>query len=167
MRTGMIVLAVFAAAWAILGILLAGSDTRAVVVPILMSIALIGWSWRWSGFATSRGPHVGKLVGLWSAIEGVAIIIVGNLLQHFHRPDLVIPAAVIIIGLHFFPLARGIPVRLYHATGAALLLLGLSALLLPAYERASITCFGAALILWSTVMLAVLQIRRTTVSASR
>lgn len=155
----MIVLAV-TAAWASLGILLSGSDPRMIVAPIAVSIILIGWSWRWSGFAASRGPHVGKLVGLWSAIEGVAIIVAGNLLQYVQRADLVIPTAVTIIGLHFLPLARGIPVRLYYATGAAMVLLGVFALVLPDQLRTATTCFGASVILWSTVALTVWQMKR-------
>jgi hypothetical protein len=160
MRTGMIVLAVFAAAWAILGLLLSAGDPRAIVIPIAVSIALIGWSWRWAGFAASRGAHVGRLVGRWSAIEGVAIVIAANLLQHFHHAELVIPAAVIIIGLHFFPLARGIPVRLYYATGSAMGLLGAVALVLPDGARVPTACFGAAAILWSTVAISVLRMKR-------
>jgi hypothetical protein len=96
-------------------------------------------------------------VGLWSTIEVVALLITANLLEKLHRPDLMMPCGAIIVGLHFFPLARGIPVRLYHATGAGLVIVGLAGLLLPATDRAIVVGMGAALVLWATALLIVLR----------
>src|SRR4029079_14567844 len=72
---------------------------------------------------------------------------------------LMLPAAAIIVGLHFFPLARGIPARLYFATGGGLLLAGIVGLVLPPNERAAIVGFGAALVLWATALAIVVRVR--------
>lgn len=96
--------------------------------------------------APSQGPHVRKLVGWWSAIEVVAIIGSANVLGHLHRSDLMFSSAAIIVGLHFFPLARGIPVRLYYAAGAGMVPAGLIALLLPPSERPLTVGMSAALV---------------------
>jgi len=153
----MIVLAVFAAAWACSGVLLSGGAAAFAHLPVLISGTLLAWGWRRTGMVPSRGPHVGKLVGRWSAAEGVAILIASYVLQRLHREELIFSVTVIIIGLHFFPLARGIPVPLYHATGAAFVSLGLVALLLPGAQQAVVVCLGAALILWGTVLVAMLR----------
>ena len=68
-----------------------------------------------------------------------------------------LPVGAIIVGLHFFPLARGIPVRIYHATGAGLLAVGAAGLLLPASDRPLVSGMGAALVLWGTALMIVLR----------
>jgi hypothetical protein len=100
---------------------------------------------------------VGKVVALWSAVEVIALLIAANLLEQFHRPDLMLPIGATIVGLHFFPLARGIPVKLYHATGAGLIVVGLVGLLVPAADRAIVAGMGAALVLWGTALMIVLR----------
>jgi len=161
MRIGLLVLTVFAAAWASAGLLLSARPPGLILLPVALSAALLAWGWREPGTAGSRGPHVGKLVGRWSAIEGVAIFVTGNVLQNLHRGDLMVPAIAIIVGLHFFPLARGIPVRLYHATGAGLVLAGIIGLLLPAAERPMAVGMSAALVLWATALIVLLRARKT------
>jgi hypothetical protein len=160
MRIGLLVLTMFAAAWASVGLLVSGGARGLILLPIALSLALLACGWRGSGLVRSRGPHVGKLVGLWSAIEGVAIIVTENVLQNLHRGDLIFPSVAIIVGLHFFPLARGIPVRLYHATGAGFVFAGLVGLLLPAAERPMAVGMSAALILWATALVVVLRARQ-------
>jgi len=160
MRFGLVILAAFAAAWASLALLLSGAAPGLLLLPIMLSVALLAWGWRGTGSVPSRGPHVGPLVGRWSAVEGVAIFVASAVLNHVHRGDLIFSAIAIIVGLHLFPLARGIPVRLYYATGAALVFLGVAALLLPRAQQPITVCVGAALILWTTVLVAMLRVRQ-------
>jgi hypothetical protein len=160
MRIGLLVLVMFAAAWASLGLRLSGAATGLIFLPIAISAALLAWGWRDVGMVGSRGPHVGRVVGRWSAVEVIAILVATSVVQYLHRDDLIFPAVVIIVGLHFFPLARGIPARLYYATGAGLVLAGIVALLLPAGERANMVCLSAALILWATALAMVLRARQ-------
>jgi hypothetical protein len=159
-RIGLLVATTLAAAWAWAALVVSGEPQRLVVVPIAVSLALLAFGWRDLGMSPVRGPRVGRLVGLWSTIEMVAIVVTANLLQHFHRFDLEFPVAAIIVGLHFFPLAQGIPVRLYHATGAAFVAAGVVGLVLPAAERPLVVGTSAALILWATALAMSLRARR-------
>jgi hypothetical protein len=152
MRIGLLVLTVIAAAWAILVLRLSGSPPALMLVPLAVSLALLAFGWRTSGTAGSRGSHVGKVVGLWSAIEVAGILIAANVLEALHRSDLIFPVVAIVVGLHFFPLARGIPARLYHATGSAFVVAGLVGLVLPPAERPMVVGLSAAVILWTTAL---------------
>jgi len=166
LRSAIIVLSVFAALWAWAAIRFSGGAAGLVVVPIAISLALAMLGWRGSGLFESRGAHVGKVVGLWSAIEVAALVAAANVLEHVHRPDLMMPVGAVIVGLHFFPLARGIPVRFYHATGAGLVIAGLVGLLLPAGERPLVVGLSAAIILWGTALLFVLWSRKAAAAPS-
>ena len=160
-RIALVVLSVFAALWAWAGLRLSGLAPGLSLLPILVSLALLAAGWRGAGLVPARGSQVGKVVGLWSAIEVAALLIAANVLEHFHRPDLMLPIGAIIVGLHFFPLARGIPVKLYHATGAGMVFVGLAGLVLPAAERSIAVGMGAALVLWATTLIIVLRAPRT------
>jgi hypothetical protein len=159
MRIVLLVLTTFATAWAWAALQLSGAAPALILLPISLSLALIVSGWRGSGMVPSRGQHVGKVVALWSTIEVVAILVTANLVQYLHRDDLMFPLVAVIVGLHFFPLARSIPVRLYHGTGAGFVVAGLVGLLLPAAERPVAVGLGAALILWATALVVVLRVR--------
>jgi len=157
MRGGIWVLTIFAAIWFAVGVAGAGLPWMALLVPSVVSGALIGWGLRTTGTEAPRNLNVGRLVGIWSAVEGVAIFIAANVCVNIGAQDGVVPVIAIIVGLHFLPLARGIPLPLYYATGAALVALGLGALLLPGPERMGVTGFGAAAILWVSCVLLIRQ----------
>lgn len=159
-RIALLVLTVFASAWAWAALWLSGGVRSLIVIPIVLSVTLLIAGWRGAGSFPSRGPRVGKVVALWSSIEVVALLIAANVLQNVDRGDLMLPAAAIIVGLHFFPLALGIPVRLYHATGAGLVFVGLVGPFLPAPERPMAVGMGAALVLWATALVVVLRSRQ-------
>jgi hypothetical protein len=126
--------------------------------PILLSGALIAWAGRALRHVGPRpdADRVGRLVGIWSAVEGVAILVAVNVLRNAGMADSVGPAIAIIVGLHFLPLARGIPVRLYYATGGAIVLAGAAALLLPTVERLPAAGLGSAIILWVSAVAIIL-----------
>lgn len=49
--------------------------------------------------------QIGRRFGWITAIESVAILLAVVILNVIHRPDLILPAIALIVGLHFFPLA--------------------------------------------------------------
>lgn len=159
-RIALLVLTLFAVAWSWAALQLSRAAPSLILIPIAISLALLAWGWRSSGLFPTRGQHVGKVVGLWSSIEVAALLVTANVLQNLHRGDLMLPLGAIIVGLHFFPLARGIPVRLYHATGAGFVFAGLVGLLLPAANRPIVVGIGAALILWATALVVVMRARQ-------
>jgi len=161
-RVALLVLTGFAVAWVWAALRLSAASPRLIILPIAISLALLAWGWRGSIFFQSRGPHVGKVVAFWSAIEFAALLLTANVVQNLHRGDLMLPLGAIIVGLHFFPLARSIPVRLYYATACGLVMVGLAALLLTGVERQMVAGLGSALVLWATAAVIGLQGRRAT-----
>ena len=55
----------------------------------------------------------GRIVGIASALEGVAIFAAASVLVNLGRRDLIAPAVAIIVGVHFLPLARWFPAPIY------------------------------------------------------
>lgn len=165
-RPILLILTGFAAAWACAALRLSGGPPALLFLPIALSVALLAWGWRGSRTFAQNGRNVRKTVALWSSIEVVALVVTANLLQILGRGDLAFPLAAIIVGLHFLPLARGIPVRLYYATGAGLLLAGGAGLLVGAHERPMVVGFGAALTLWATALVVAQRARRAQAAPS-
>jgi hypothetical protein len=88
-------------------------------------------------------------------VEIAAIALVANLLPRFGLSHAVTPAIAIVVGLHFIPLARGIPFAGYYWTAAGVTAIGIIALFLPAPFHIAVAAFGSALVLWLTVAVAV------------
>lgn len=150
MRGGIWVLNTMAAVWVGAGLLTSGWPWWWLAQPVAISAGLLVWAKRQLDGVTLRDPgdHVGRVVGVWTAIEGVAIFLTANFLLNAHRADLLLPAIAIIVGLHFFGLAKGIPVRVYWATGAALTVVGAVALIAPPFHLPLVTGILCALTLW-------------------
>jgi hypothetical protein len=130
------------------------------MLPVVLSGALILWAFNQPALPRSNGPHVRALVARWSMAEGVAILIAFYLFDCAHHPERMFTAGAVIVGLHFLPLARGIPIRLYYATGAGIILVGLCSLLLPAGDRPATVGLGVAAMLWASFIARVQEQRR-------
>jgi hypothetical protein len=152
MRGGIWVLNIFAAIWGVAAIVVGGQPTWLAVIPVVLSTALLLWARR-QPVGTGNpveGDHIGRAIGIATAVEGIAIFLAANVLVNLQMPTAVLPAIAIIVGLHFIPLARWIPVPLYYWTGAALIAAGTVGLLSPAEHRAIVTGIAAALVLWAS-----------------
>lgn len=150
MRGGIWVLNIFAAVWSAGGIIAGHGPVWLAVLAVAISVALLFWASRQSVGTDNpiEGSHVGRVVGIASAIEGVAIFIVANVLGNMHLQAFLLPAVAIIVGLHFIPLARWIPVRIYYWTGAGLIAVGMAGIAVPEANRAIVTGIAAAIVLW-------------------
>src|SRR3569832_141821 len=109
MRIGFWILCFFAAAWAAAGTLLGQAPEWWIVVAAAISVGLVLLARRTPGL-TQPPPHVRRLVRTWSAIEGAAMLAAIIVLANLGRQDAIPPVFAIIVGLHFLPLAKGIPV---------------------------------------------------------
>jgi hypothetical protein len=160
---GIYILAVFAAVWGAAGVVLAGATLAWIVLPVGMSAALLLAARRLAPGVPRRSEaeesRVGRLVGIWSAAEGVAMFLAANGLINLHHPEWVPAAFAGIVGLHFLPLARGLPVPAYYATGAALILIAAAGMLAAPIVTQPLVCFGAALVLWTTIAVLLSRIR--------
>ncbi|PTQ64045.1 hypothetical protein C8J45_104291 [Sphingomonas sp. PP-CE-3G-477] len=148
MRGAIWVLNIFAAIWGTIGF--TGFGWPAMAVPIVISTALIVWASRVPSpvRTAAEAKRIGRLIGAWTAVQGVAIFATFALCPRFGIPDAAVPILAIIVGLHFLPLARGIPMPVYYATGSAMIAAGAIALLLPAADRYFATGIPCAIILW-------------------
>jgi hypothetical protein len=85
-------------------------------------------------------------VGQW-----ILILVVGNVLANIHLGAWVIPMAIVIIGLHFLPLAYLFENPILYATGSAFLIFAFTYPFVAAGGPSSNVGFlGAGLILWAS-----------------
>lgn len=93
----------------------------------------------------------GRAFGLVFALEGVVIVAAVNALAAVGRPDLVLPTVALVVGLHFYPMARIFRRRIDTWLATALSAVGLAgivALLLTDASRDTVwglVACGAAL----------------------
>lgn len=167
-RSGaVIVLSAFAAIWWMVGAAQSGRGSLMMyAVGIAISALLVAVD-RWRGglsAAREERKRRGRIVGMASAVEGIMIFAAAMALANLGRRDLIAPAVVIIVGLHFLPLARWLPAPIYYLTAALLVAVGMAgATMRDVAARVLTICFGAAAALWLScgVVLLRAQVRRT------
>ena len=99
-----------------------------------------------------------RLFHLVNGGQWLLILIVGNVLANVGRSAWVLPAAILIIGLHFLPLAAIFANPAHHVTGSVLVALALAyPFLATGGPRDPIGCLGAGLILWGSALWAVVD----------
>lgn len=113
----------------------------------------------------AEGKRYGRIFGLVFGLEMVIIALGSSLLNVLHYPEFVMPFVAIVVGAHFFPLARLFHVHLYSVTGALLVLTGVIVMLavpvhtqvgnLPAWD--ALVGSMCAVILWLTGLYALLR----------
>lgn len=152
MSAAVVILRGFGALWAIGGLTALGAPAWAWVVPVGLGAGIAAWCLRAVRTLPARSlaerRRIARLVGIWSAAEGVLIVAVDNVLADTGQVHDVLSATAVIVGLHFLPLARGIPQPVCSATGAALVVLGIAGLALADPYAWALAGFGSALVLW-------------------
>jgi hypothetical protein len=152
---GAIIMAVFAALWWILGTRAAHQGSlpmyaAAVVISSVIIVIGLRLTGRESGASEER-KHRGRVVGIASGAEVLAIFVAVNVLTNIGRSDLAAPLIALIVGLHFFPLARWLPAPLYYASGVALVIIGAAGIAVSDVNvRLFAVCVAAACVLWLT-----------------
>ncbi len=154
MRIGLYVVCAFAALWGALAMAGLGLPVWSRVAPALVSLLLVRLLAPRTPGPRDRSPperrRVGRLVATWSGAEVVAMLVAVNLLARTGHAAWAVSAAVFIVGLHFFPLARGLPFRAYWITGALMCAAGAAGLLVPPAQAQTLSAGLAALVLWGT-----------------
>ncbi len=158
MKSGVAILSVMAGIWAGWGLYAAHVAQWAyagAVIIALVPMALMTKR-RFGPRTRDEERRVGRLVGLASFAEVVAIIVGVQLLAHAGRPDLIVCLIAGVVGLHFLPLARWMPMPRYYASGLALLIAACAGLVIPAEHRVLFVAGAASAILWLTAFSIVL-----------
>jgi len=181
--SGVIFIAFFSTIWAQIGIMgLQGwGDPLLTIVTILIgvalligSISLLRASRQLPAKAARSQSQERKVKTRWFRIifltEGLLILIAAIVCNAVNRFDLFLPVMVVIVGVHFFPLAAVFQENIHYLTGALLCLLVVITLLfvpertvvgnlhIVAWEV--ILGFFAALILWGDGLALWLQGKR-------
>lgn len=160
MRSGYWVVAVFATGWASAGLLAVGYSPLTCLLPALISSTILLRAYSLPSTGGELGSHTRKVLARWSLVEGLAIVLAVNLLHRTHHPDAAFSVVAAIVGVHFLPLARSIPERLYFLTAAGLVLIGATGMLVPTDERPLFVGIGAAAVLWATAVYRLTKARR-------
>lgn len=161
-RRGAIVLAVFGLVWAFAG----GSGIAAAPVSVAVGVvaAVVTAGAVVIAFRGTRGPvnrpvrlpeKWNRGVGLVNAAELVAIFAVIAASNASGHPEFIPVGIGLVVGLHFFPLARLFDQRQYTGTAVALTavaLVGLAVLATGASAETirTVVGLGAALVLWAS-----------------
>jgi hypothetical protein len=117
--TGLLMMGFFTGLWAGIayGGLQAGSFRFApllfllfIIVFVAQAVKLISISKDYPKLETAEDMAEGKRIGKWFGIifgaEGLGIFLGINIVINLGHSDLVIPVIALIVGLHFYPLAR-------------------------------------------------------------
>lgn len=161
---GLVLMAVFTTAWAAntlgtwpgaLGTSLTAVAVAASAWFVVSAARLVRHRGRASAAASpeelARQRRSGRAFGWVFTAEAVLIVAAANVLGRTGRPDLVLPVVALVVGLHFYPMARIFQRRIdtWLATGlSAVGLAGLLALLLTSASRDTVwglVAVGAAL----------------------
>jgi hypothetical protein len=117
--TGMLMMAFFTLLWA--GIAYGGLNGKAIslvliIFPVLAvlfvinAIKLFGVAKHYPALITDADKAERKNKGMWFGIifgaEGLGIAIAVNLVIYFGHPELSIPVIALVVGLHFYPMAK-------------------------------------------------------------
>jgi hypothetical protein len=126
----------------------------------------------WREYQQNRGAHAviadsleqkraSRIFNIVNVTQWVAILIVGNVLANVGLKDWVLPSAMLIIGLHLFPLASAFGNSQLNFTGAAMVLLAIGyPFVVPGGAANPVGCLGAGVILWAS---AVVSLARSSV----
>jgi hypothetical protein len=153
---GSIIMSVFGAIWWIAGAVGSGWPfVPAYAIPFIAILVLVVAALRARDHTEPEsdqdGKRTGRLVGIASGLEGAAILVAVNVVANTGTQDYTAPAIAIIVGLHFLPLARWLPAKLYYATAVALIGLGVVGIWISgAVLRLEVVCSGSACTLWVT-----------------
>lgn len=94
----------------------------------------------------------GKGFMIVNIIQYTTIFLMVQVLNAKGLGDWVIPGVMLVVGLHFFPLAKLFSYGAHHVTGAALVALALIYPFAGSGPLDPVGCFGAGFILWGTAV---------------
>ncbi len=109
----------------------------------------------------SERSRTGKMFGVVFSAEFVLIGLVASILIPKGLYDLFVPIIAIIVGVHFFPLAKLFKAYIYNITGAVAVIAGLASFLVrtePA--RQDFVGFSMGIILWLTAAYSFIHVRK-------
>jgi len=121
-------------------------------VAIALAAALVI---RGTGDGVSRSERAGRVI-MWSSIgEGIGLFVAANLVVNLHHPELLLPAMALVVGLHFVPMAFGVPFRPFLILAVMLVSAAVIGGAVDQPLGSKVAGFTAAASLWVAALLAV------------
>jgi hypothetical protein len=154
--SGAILMSIFGAIWWVVGAHTTGRVAFTFyAIPAVISLALIAAALRAPAAEApadlSESSRRARLVGIWSAVEGVVILIAVIVLRNIGMDAYVATAIAAIVGLHFIPLARSLPARRFYITSLAFCAIAVGSIWIPdADQRLWLVSAASAAVLWLT-----------------
>ena len=97
--------------------------------------------------------RVGRRMRLINAGQGVAIAVASVVAARAGRPDLIMSAVALVVGLHFFALVPVLHMRSYALCGALIVAAAIAGAIAPAGPGCLVgMALAVALILWTTAL---------------
>jgi Flp pilus assembly protein TadB len=159
---------IFGGAWLALGIL-GGYGMSLVALLFIVAGTLLLFSASLRQFRRNRGAHAaeadspegkraGRIFNAVNAIQWILVFVAAAVLSRVGHNEWIIPSIILIMGIHFFPLAVVFKVPRHYATGAAMTLLAIFyPLMSSAGPTSPVGCVGAGIILWVSATAALVR----------
>ena len=141
--------------WQVTGPLLALPFLGFVLIAIAAALVI-----RQPGTGVTLPEKAEKTI-MWATIgEGVGLFLAANIVINLHRPELLLPAMALVVGLHFLPIAIAAAFRPFLVLGGALILAAAAGFLIAPPTGGEVAGLAGALALWTAAILAVVRDRR-------
>jgi hypothetical protein len=155
-------------AWLAVGVL-KGYGLSLVALLTIMAFTLMLFFIAFQKFRANRGAHAAeanspenkraeRIFNAVNAIQWSLVFVASIVLILLRHPEWIIPSIILIVGIHFFPLAVAFKVPRHYATGAAMTLLAIFyPLMASAGPTSLVGCLGAGIILWASAIAALVR----------
>jgi hypothetical protein len=159
---GAMFFSLFGGAWIVLWSYLAYGFNPGLMA--LITLAALGqFAWALTTYHKNKGAFAEdsdpakkkaeKVFHIVNAAQWVLILIVANVLKNTGHGNWVLAAIIIIVGLHFLPLAPVFRYPVHYVTGVALVTWGAGyPFLLTQGAGSPLGCLGAGLLLWASAI---------------
>jgi len=165
---GAMFLIVNGCAWLVVGFL-KGYGFSFVAILTIVAVTLLLFTMALRKFRENRGAHAAeanspeskRAAGIFNAVNMIQwslVFVASIVLIILRHPEWIVPSIILIVGIHFFPLAIAFNVPRHYCTGAAMILL---AVVYPFLSNAGpsspLGCLGAGIILWASAVAALVR----------
>lgn len=112
---------------------------------------------RFPGVGVVPSKRVRRTIA-WSSIgEGIGLFVAGNLVMNLQRPDLLLPAMALVVGIHFVPIALVARFGPFFVLGAVLIGSAAIGAIVGTQMGGAIAGAAAAAALWIAAILALVR----------
>jgi hypothetical protein len=156
MLIAVIVMTIFGIIWWIAGAVQSSWPIIITIgIPIIISLGMIYKIRKQTpvniGQLSNGQKYIRKIIIIISSIEMIVIYIAIKILQANIQTEFIFPVISIIVGIHFIPLALGIPSKIYYLPAILLVFVGILGMVISNENlRIPIVSSSAAIILWTT-----------------